>query len=154
MMERLKNHEVPPPYRELLVHSRDMTPTLEAFYGQPLGLTVLSRETTTDAYFREVVLTAGDRPVEYGAIRVQLEHFPARARRQILAESKPMGTILREESIAHVSWPQAFFRVESDRHMMETLGLAEPCDLYGRRNVLLSGTRRLLAEVIEILAPA
>ena len=26
--------------------------------------------------------------------------------------------------------------------------------LYGRRNVLLDGSRRLLAEVIEVLAPA
>jgi hypothetical protein len=33
------------------------------------------------------------------------------------------------------------------------LGLSEPSDLYGRRNVLLEGSRRLLAEVIEILAP-
>lgn len=152
-LERLKGEEVPRPYRELLVHSRDMTPTLEAFFGQPPGLTVLTRELCGDCYLREVVLTAGVRPIQYGAIRMLLDHFPAPARRQILAEKKPVGAILKDEGVAHVGWPQSFFRVGGDPRMMEVLGVEEPCDLYGRRNVLLDGSRRLLAEVIEILAP-
>jgi hypothetical protein len=32
--------------------------------------------------------------------------------------------------------------------------MRHPGFLYGRRNVLLDGSRRLLAEVIEVLAPA
>ena len=53
---QLKNEEVPQPYKALLVHSSDMTPTLEGFYHQTLALTVLSRELEGDSYFREVVL--------------------------------------------------------------------------------------------------
>src|SRR6266851_2067752 len=41
-LERLSDDEVPQPYKALLVHSLDMTPTLEKFYRQPIDLTVLS----------------------------------------------------------------------------------------------------------------
>jgi hypothetical protein len=37
--------------------------------------------------------------------------------------------------------------------MASMLKLECPWPLYGRRNVLLDGNRRLLAEVLEVLAP-
>ena len=52
-----------------------------------------------------------------------------------------------------MSWPQPFFRAEPDSHMAAMLWLRRNCGLYGRRNVLVDGSRRLLAEVIEVLAP-
>jgi hypothetical protein len=179
-LQQLKDHEVPEPYHGLLVHSSDMTPTLERFYRRPLELTVLSRELEGESYLREVVLrvsapsaktqdlnpapapnipglatisTPLSRPVEYGVIRICLNHFPPGARRRVLEEQRPLGNILRSEGIPHISWPQAFFRAASEPHTDLVLGLKEPSELYGRRNVLLDGTRRLLAEVIEILAP-
>ena len=155
-LERLKGDEVPQPYQSLLVHSADMTPTLEKFYQQPLGLDVLSRLLLTESeYLREVVLhlNGGVRPVEYGVIRIWLDHFPAAARRLILEEHRPLGSILQSEAVGHISWPQAFFCAHSDAHIGAVLRLAQPSLLYGRRNVLLDGGRRLLAEVIEILAP-
>ena len=62
----LEGPSVPEPYRGLLVHSSDMTPTLEGFYGQPMRLNVLTREHHAGFYHREVLLkTAKDsRPVE------------------------------------------------------------------------------------------
>ena len=72
----------------------------------------------------------------------------------MLEEQRPLGNILQRDAIPHLSWPQAFFRVQSDSHLGHVLYLSEPAVLYGRRNVLLDGSRRLLAEVIEILAPA
>src|SRR6185369_11903751 len=56
----LKGEQMIEPYKELLVHSSDMTPTLEAFYNQPMRLTVLSRENQPGAYLREVVLRTAD----------------------------------------------------------------------------------------------
>jgi chorismate-pyruvate lyase len=154
-LERRPGRAVPSPFRALLVHSSDMTPTLENFYQQPLRLRVLSREIETDSYLREVVLelASDGRPVEYGVIRIRLDHFPPRARRRILEEQLPLGAILREEQVGHISWPQAFFRLEADGHIRAVLRLRKPSRLFGRRNVLLDGSRRLLAEVIEILAP-
>ena len=146
---------MPEPYKSLLVHSSDMTPTLESFYRQPMRLTVLTREQHDYSYLREVVLksAADSRPVEYGVIRICLNHLPPPASLRVLEEQRPLGNILQSESIAHLSWPQAFFSVQSDSHLGHVLYLAEPSRLYGRRNVLLDGSRRLLAEVIEILAP-
>jgi chorismate-pyruvate lyase len=154
-MEVLKGEDVPEPYRKLLVHSSDMTPTLEGFYQRLVGLTVLSREVEKEEYYREVLLKhdGGGQPIEYGVIRICLGHLPGAARDRVLQEQRPMGNILRSEGVPHVSWPQAFFRVRSDAHTESVLQLAEPRELYGRRNVLLDGNRRLLAEVIEILAP-
>src|SRR5947209_11680467 len=87
----LDGSAVPEPYRTLLVHSSDMTPTLEGFYRQPMRLTVLTREHHADFYHREVLLkTAGDsRPVEYGVIRICLKHLPEHARARVLAEERP-----------------------------------------------------------------
>ena len=155
-IERLHDDEVPQPYKALLVHSLDMTPTLQSFYRQPIGLTVLSRERRDENYFREVILHVdqGRRPVEYGAIRICLDHLSVPARERVLQEELPFGSILHSESIPHLSWPQAFFRVKSDSHMGAVLGLGGVSRLYGRRNVLVDASRRLLAEVIEVLAPA
>ncbi len=151
----LQSEEMPQPYRGLLAHSTDMTPTLENFYRQPMRLSVLTREHQDYSYLREVVLKGAhdSRPTEYGVIRICLDHLPPVARNRVLEEQRPLGNILQTEAIPHLSWPQAFFRVQSDSHLAHVLFLAQPAVLYGRRNVLLDGSRRLLAEVIEILAP-
>lgn len=155
VLKELKGEEVPLPYQGLLVHSSDMTPTLANFYGQALGLKVLSSERQGDSYKREVILwLAGDaRPVEYGVIRICLDRLPPAVRRLVLQEQRPLGDILQGEAIPHLSWPQAFFRLKADAHAGAALGLQHAGFLYGRRNVLLDGSRRLLAEVIEVLAP-
>jgi chorismate-pyruvate lyase len=152
---QIKDDQVPLPYKALLVHSLDMTPTLEGFYRQPVGLTVLSREVRDEAYLREVVLTleAGAHPVLFGVIRICLGRFSAETRARVLAEQQPLGSLLRSEGIPHISWPQAFFRAEPDAHISAALRLRRHPELFGRRNVLLDGARRLLAEVIEVLAP-
>lgn len=154
-LKELNGAEVPPPYRALLVHSSDMTPTLADFYGQALRLRVLSRERLGDSYKREVILWLAEdtRPVEYGVIRICLDRLPPAARRLVLEEQRPLGDILQGEAIPHLSWPQVFFQFKADAHAGAALGLRRPRLLYGRRNVLLDGSRRLLAEVIEVLAP-
>jgi chorismate-pyruvate lyase len=155
-MVRLPPSKVPHPYHGLLVHSNDMTPTLERFYGARLRLLTLSRERSADTYWREVILEleCRGRPVEYGAIGIHLQHLPPPARERVLEEQHPFGRILQLEAIAHLSWPQAFFAVRSDAHLSRLLGSRPDEALYGRRNVLVDGHRRLLAEVLEIVAPA
>jgi chorismate-pyruvate lyase len=155
-VRRLRGAEVPEPYRRLLVHSRDMTPTLEAYHGRKLIITVLSREREEEFYLREVLLRPAPEaaPVEYGVIRISLGHLPAGAQAAVLAEERPFGDILQAEAIGHLSWPQAFFAIAADGHLGRVLGARRPARLYGRRNVLVDGARRLLAEAIEVLPPA
>jgi hypothetical protein len=155
VFERLAARDLPEPYHRLLAHSQDMTSTLEQFYQVRVHLEVLGRDCVADNYTREVVLQLEHtrQPVEYGAICIHLRNFADDVQRVILGEQHPFGRILETEGIGYLSWPQAFFRVNADRHMSQLLRLPNEPVLYGRRNVLLDGRRRLLAEVVEILAP-
>ncbi len=71
----LAGSEVPYPYRSLLVHDNDMTPTLAAFHHSRLYLEVHEHEETDDYLMRMVTLhaRASDAPVEFGAIAIQMD---------------------------------------------------------------------------------
>ena len=152
-IRRVAAPDVPSPYHELLVHSNDMTPTLQTYFGRPLRVSVLDRYRQDNHYFREVVLrpVGAGRPVEYGIIKIDLARFTPLACVLVLQEQKPLGQILMDESLAHTSWPQAFFRVTADSHIQSALELSQRPELFGRRNLILDGQRRLLADVVEIL---
>src|SRR5437016_35700 len=72
--QQIDGEEMPEPYKSLLVHQNDMTPTLETFHGRTVHLRVLGRERKANDYFREVVLQleSTEQPVEFGAIRIHL----------------------------------------------------------------------------------
>lgn len=154
-IEPVSGEDVPEPYKSLLVHSNDMTPTLEKFYRETLHLEILSRQQRDDFYFREVVLVLDQtgEPVEFGAIKINLALFPPNARRQILEERYPLGHILEELKFAHISRPKAFLKGVSDSFIESALGLQSASAVYGRRNALLDPSQRSLAEVVEILPP-
>jgi chorismate-pyruvate lyase len=154
-VQRVEGPDVPEPCRQLLVHDRDMTPTLEAFHEERIHLRVLARRLDGDACARQVVLmlNGSARPVEFGAIVIHLEHFPPAAREEVLEGRRPLGTILHDHRIAHQSRPLAFLRVTSDRVMNEALHLPEPRSLYGRRNVIWDADENQLANIVEILPP-
>ncbi len=154
-LERVDGEVVPEPYKQLLVHHSDMTPTLEKFHQRDIHLRMLGRRKKGDHYFREVVLLLDgtDQPVEFGAIKIHLNRFSARARRQILEELRPLGHIMRECGVKHSSRPKAYLRLASDRFINEALQLTGANVLYGRRNTLLDPNERPLAEIVEILPP-
>jgi len=148
--------EVPEPARTLLVHDSDMTPTLEKFHGSSVRLEVLSRKERGDFYFREVVLEkcSDGRPVEFGAIKINLGLFPPAARKDILAELLPLGHVLAKWSLKHSSHPKAYLEVVSDDFIRAALKLGDVGLLYGRRNTLFDPQGRPLAEIVEILPPS
>ncbi len=152
---QVPGEQVPEPYRQLLVHASDMTPTLERFHGDTIHLRPLQRRLVDDTMCRQVVLTLDEslRPVEYGAIAIHCRHFPEEARQLIVESRCPLGTILNRYRIPHFSRPRAFFRVTADDFMNEALGLTGRQELYGRRNVLLAPGDVVLADVLEILPP-
>ena len=152
-IEQVRGDELPEPWRTLLVHNNDMTPTLENFYADDLTLKVISRHHRGDFYFREVVLLTGkeQKAVEFGAIKINLGLFPCSARPRILEEHQPLGGILREYRIPHSSRPKAFLRLHSDEFINSALQLRGQHVLYGRRNTLFDPMQRPLAEIVEIL---
>jgi len=145
------------PYRSLLVHERDMTSTLGQFHGDDIGIKMLHRHNGGDAYYREVLLLAkrSQRQVEYGAIKIHLGQFPGPARDAITEAAAPLGQLLHDYSIGHLSRPSGFLRVECDDYIGGLFGLDEQPVLFGRRNTLYDATaQHPLAEIVEILPPA
>ena len=154
--ERLSGEQVPEPYRSLLVHENDMTPTLQRFHEAEIHLQILGRARRDDFYFREVVLQldGSNQPVEFGAIKVGLALFPPKARHTILEEHLPLGRILKDCDIAHSTVVKAFFRVEADELICRALNLPpSTVSLYGRRANILDTQKRPLSEIVEILPP-
>ena len=154
-IERIESEQMPEPYRALLAHENDMTPTLENYHGANIHLRILGRDQRGDSYFREVVLQldGNDKPVEFGANKVSLALFPARARQLILEERLPLGTILRQCEMEHTTVAKAFFRLQTDDFVSQALNLHEPAVLYGRRANILDPQKRPLSEIVEILPP-
>lgn len=149
----IEGHRVPSPCKELLVHSDDMTPTLARHHQTRILLRVLSHELRGGSYFRQVVLLreSDGRPVEFGATKVHLDALPPTARRLVLEEQLPLGTVLHECNVPHFSRPQAFLSVDPDAYILEVLGLDMPRTLHGRRNTLFTPQQDPIAEILEIL---
>lgn len=154
-IERLTGEQVPEPYRKLLVHQNDMTPTLEQFHGHDIHLRILRSVRRDDFYFRQVVLLLNgtNKPVEFGANKVNLTLFAPKARHLILEEHVPLGRILNDFGIEHGTVAKAFFQVEPDALICEALGLTAPAPLYGRRATISDPLKRPLSEIVEILPP-
>jgi hypothetical protein len=156
-IEPIDGSALPEPHRSLLVHERDMTSTLGQFHGDDIGLNVLHRHNGGDAYYREVLLLAkrSQQPVEYGAIKIHLGQFPGPAREAIIRAAAPLGQLLHDYGIGHLSRPSGFLRVECDDYIGGLFSLDERPVLFGRRNTLYDDAgKHRLAEIVEILPPA
>jgi chorismate-pyruvate lyase len=153
---KIEGKGIPEPYRSLLVHEDDMTPTLEAAYRQRIHLRLLNRKVEDDVMLRQVVLVldSNERPVEFGAIRIQLRYLPPEARQLVLEGRLPLGRVLQDFFIQHSSCPVVYFEVRADALIGEALQTRSFQRLYGRRNWLLMPSGEVLAEVVEILPPS
>lgn len=154
-IQRVEGESVPQPYRRLLVHDNDMTPTLEAYSGRRIHLRRLKWHEADDALYRQVVLLLnGDEcPIEFGAIKIHLHRFDEEPRRLILEGHRPLGRILSDYEVPHYSRPTGFFRIDSDPVIEEAFAMDASRVLYGRHNVLRAMDDQPLAEVVEILPP-
>lgn len=152
---QIPGESVPPPYRSLLVHEQDMTSTLESYWGTSLHLKVLDKHIEDASLTRQVVLLTDteELPVEFGAIRIQLDRFEDSAREEIVACLRPLGNLLLHFKIDFSCRPSAFFSFESDRTIRQAFALTETHTLYGRHTILVNDVEETLAEVVEILPP-
>jgi chorismate-pyruvate lyase len=155
-IEQVAGADVPEPYKSLLVHFNDMTPTLAAHHHSSIYIDVLRSERRGDFYFREVVLRLdrGNKPVEFGANRVCLPRLPQDARDLILEEHLPLGQILHQCQVPHRSFPKCFIRVEADDFIDRAFGLEGRPTLYGRQARILDPHGQPISEIVEILPPA
>lgn len=149
----LEGDEVPYPYRSLLVHHNDMTPTLAAFHHSRLYLQVHRHESNDDFVMRLVTLmsAASETPVEYGAIAIQLAELPQEVREKVVEGQQPLGGILGEYDVEHTCAPGAYFSVPADDLIAEALHQEEGEILYGRCNQLIDRDGMVFADIVEIL---
>lgn len=149
----LAGDAMPEPYRQLLVHDRDMTSTLESFHGKPIHLQVLQRQITGDILQRQVVLRLdeSDVAVEFGAIRVHLTRFNEPWRSQVVESYRPLGGILNRSGLGYSSRPSGFFAIQSDPFLASALDMPVDSELFGRQNTLRTTSGEVIAEIIEIL---
>lgn len=152
---RVEGCELPEPYRSLLAHESDMTPTLEDFHGDRIALQVLDFRRAEQSLWRLVVLRLQEtkRPVEFGAIVIHLGAFPQHAQERILEGRLPLGSIMAANRVERISQPEAFFHIRADRMIAESLGTRVGFWLYGRRNRLTTPSGQTLADIVEILPP-
>ena len=144
--------DIPAPYRSLLVHTNDMTLTLERHFGGRVSLRPLSTFLDRRWYFRRVLLVqeSTGRPVEMGAIRIQVDAFRERIRRQILDNEIPLGRLLRDGGVQYESRPKAFLAVTPNSEMMGVFWMAEPRTLYGRRTEIIHEGSKI-GDIVEVL---
>jgi chorismate-pyruvate lyase len=154
--ESIDGAAVPEPYRGLLVHRGDMTSRLEAFHRGSIVLEVLHREHTADAYRREVVLQidSSGLPVEYGAIEICLDAFPAEVRKLIVEAHLPLGGLMNRYHVKYRSEPRAFIQLGPDQFMRRIFQTPTAHRFFGRSNVLLGAQGETLARIVEVLCPA
>jgi chorismate-pyruvate lyase len=154
--DSIEGPAVPEPYRGLLVHRGDMTSRLETFHDGPIVLEVLHREHTEDAYRREVVLRIEESglPVEYGAIEICLDAFPAELRKLIVEAHLPLGGLMNRYHLKYRSEPRAFIHLGPDQSMRRIFQTPAAREFFGRSNVLLGEEGETLARIVEVLRPS
>ena len=145
-------NRIPLPYRSLLVHERDMTLTLESHFGGRVSLRALSTFRKGSSYYRRVLLVQeySARPVEMGAIRIDLMAFKPRIRSQILGNRVPLGRLLRDGGVDYRSRPTVFLAVTPNSEMMGVFWMREPRVLYGRQTEMSIDGRKV-GDIVEIL---
>jgi len=143
---------IPLPYRSLLVHERDMTLTLESHFGGRVSLRALSTFRKGSSYYRRVLLVQeySARPVEMGAIRIDLLAFKPKIRSEILRNRVPLGRLLRDGGVDYRSRPRVFLAVTPNSEMMGVFWMREPRILYGRQTEMSIDGRKV-GDIVEIL---
>lgn len=146
---------VPAPYRALLVHERDMTPTLEAHHGGPVALRALSTLREGVSYFRRVLLVrrSSGCPVVMAAVRLDITAFSRSVRDRILGNRVPLGRVLRDGGVDYRSRPTAFLAVRPNPEMLGVFWMKAPRTLYGRQTEITLKDRSV-GEIVEILPHA
>lgn len=149
----LAGTQMPQPYRGLLVHQRDMTPTLCNFHKSRICIEALQSWRQGSMYYREVLLHSKEsgRSLLYGGIKINLSLLPEAAAQKVLDEKEPLGGILADFEVEHSSEPSGYFEIKAGSFIEKKLVVEKGAILYGRRNTLYSPMKESIAEIIEIL---
>ena len=152
--EVIPSAEVPPPYRDLLVHDQHMTVTLERFHGRPVELRVLARHLEGGEYARMILLAleGTDKIVEFGIFRMDLTCCSQVVQDEIIAGKTPLGRILIEHDVLRRIEPTAFLKIWPNDAIREWFGSSEKQPIYGRL-ASIHCNNLLAIELLEVARP-
>ena len=129
-----------------------MTLTLESHFGGGSACARSRPSARGRSYYRRVLLVQeySARPVEMGAVRIDLLAFKPRIRSQILSNRVPLGRLLRDGGVDYKSRPTVFLAVTPNSEMMGVFWMREPRTLYGRQTEMSIDGRKV-GDIVEIL---
>ena len=152
--ETVSGEEVPPPYHDLLVHPHHMTVTVEAYHHDSVDVKILEHIAGVNTYARKIVLVTRKlgRVVQFGLVRIHLQHCSPAVREEIVAGQKPLGRILIEHNVLRRIEPISFLRVMPGPALTACFGLKAARVTYGRQ-ALIHCDGEPAIELLEIVAP-
>jgi hypothetical protein len=149
--------EMPSTPRQLLVHQKHMTRTLNAHYAVPVDVHVMERHRDNDLYSRKIFLTARESKivVEYGLVRLDFRYMPANVRDTILQEHAPLGSILINNNILRRIQPRWYLKFPKGSTILQWFNHGGNEDLFGRLGTIYcNGEPAIeLVEIVTAVAP-
>ena len=145
---------VPPPYRELLVHTQHMTVTVEAYFNDAVDVEVHEVAQSGRQYARKITLRLrhGKKVVQFGVVAVNLDALAPAVAAGIVAGETPLGRVLIEHGVLRVVEPVQFFRAELPADLAAAMGVPAGSVTYGRLGVITADGYEAV-RVAEILTP-
>lgn len=142
---------MPVDYQVLLAHDDHMTVTVEAFHGGLVNVRVLRQHHEGDVYSRSSLLAcqATGKVVQFGIMRINLNHLAPPVRAEILSGTAPMGRVLiRHNVLRHVELHR-LWEIKPAAVLRDYLQLADDAPVYGRSaRIIVEG--RPAVELLEI----
>lgn len=156
---RTTAEELPAGFRELLAHDGHMTVTMERFHRSTVDVEVLDRTTDPDGrhYSRKILLrtqapNGHGRVVQFGIVRLNLDHLAPDVRREVLDEGTPLGCVLINHGVLMKVRLIALWRIEPGPDLCRALELDRPTTIYGR-TAMIDFENDPAIELLEISAP-
>ena len=147
--------EVPETHKELLVHEKHMTATLETYYGCKLALKIKKTRHDDDDYSRQLVLHAGKNGPGLMAsiIRIQLQFFGKEVTSKIIEGKIPLGRILIENVVQRRVESIAYVRVKMDSKLQAMFEVdGQYNETFGRLARIICANEPAV-EMLEIIGP-
>jgi chorismate-pyruvate lyase len=146
--------KMPESYRQLLAHTHHMTVTVEQFHGCSVDVQVLDRLPGERQYSRKILLRrqADGGVVQFGIMRIDMQVLAPEVRKEIEAETIPLGRVLIEHDVLRKIHLMSLWKVQPGPELCELFGLTEPTTTYGRAAIIdCNGEPGV--ELLEIVTP-
>ena len=145
--------DVPDPSRQLLVHNKHMTVTVEKYHSSPVDVDVLQTRRDGDHYSRKIVLTSQSdgQAVMFGIVRLDSAVLSPDVRDEIEAQRTPLGRILIDHNVLRVVKLLNLFRIDPGEDLATALQLETGSTCFGRTALIFCDGAPAI-ELLEIVA--